>query len=150
MSAARDPAVVGFLCSWCSYAGADKAGLAQRPIPASVRFVRVMCTGRVEPAFLLEAFRRGADGVMVLACHPGDCHYKEGNIRSLQRARLLRRLLAPLGVEPARLCYDYASAGEDERLAGLAGEFVARLRELGPRRGKSGGGVPPGEDALGG
>jgi coenzyme F420-reducing hydrogenase delta subunit len=150
VSGAREPAVVGFLCSWCSYAGADKAGLAQRPLPASVRFVRVMCTGRVEPAFVLEAFRRGADGVMVLACHPGDCHYKEGNIRSLQRARLLRRLLAPLGVDPARVCYDYVSAGEDERLAGLAWEFVARLRGLGPRAGNTAAGVPPPENALGG
>lgn len=135
MSAAAAPRVVGFLCSWCSYAAADQAGLSRLALPATVRFVRVMCTGRVEPAFVLEAFRRGADGVMILACRPGDCHYREGNIRSLQRARLLRRLLAPLGVEPQRLCYDYASAGEDERLAGLARDFVARLEGLGPRPG---------------
>src|SRR5690349_16744396 len=94
--------IVAFLCNWCSYAGADKAGMNQLPVPPEVSVVRVMCSGRVEPTLILEAFQKGADGVMVLACHPGDCHYKEGNLRAFCRAELLQQMVPQLGIEKDR------------------------------------------------
>jgi F420-non-reducing hydrogenase iron-sulfur subunit len=129
---AFEPKIVGFLCNWCSYAGADKAGAAQTPYPPNVRIVRVMCSGRVDPQFILEAFHQGADGVLVLACHAGDCHYKEGNYRATQRHRMLIRLLRQLGVEPQRCRFDYVSAGEGEKFVQVVSNFVAELKELRP------------------
>jgi len=131
---AFEPKIVGFLCNWCSYAGADKAGAAQTPYPPNVRIVRVMCSGRVDPQFILEAFHQGADGVLVLACHAGDCHYKEGNYRATQRHRMLLRLLRQFGVEPQRCRFDYVSAGEGEKFVQVVTNFVAELKELGPLR----------------
>jgi F420-non-reducing hydrogenase iron-sulfur subunit len=122
--------IVAFLCNWCSYAGADKAGLNQLQVPAQVSVIRVMCSGRVEPSQVLEAFQLGADGVMVLACHPGDCHYKEGNLRAFCRAELLGRLLPQLGVDPERFCFDYVSAAEAERFAELTRSFVHQIQLL--------------------
>jgi F420-non-reducing hydrogenase iron-sulfur subunit len=130
-----EPKIVGFLCNWCSYAGADKAGAAQMVYPPNVRIVRVMCSGRVDPQLVLEAYRKGADGVLILACHPGDCHYKEGNLRAAERHRLLLDLLRPFGVEEARCRFDYVSAGEPERFVRVVTEMVEELRRLGPRRG---------------
>lgn len=127
-----EPKIVGFLCNWCSYAGADKAGAAQTSYPPNVRIVRVMCSGRVDPQMVLEAYRRGADGVLILACHPGDCHYKEGNFRSTQRHRLLLRLLRQFGIEEERCRFDYVSAGEGEKFVGLVTDMVGSLRALGP------------------
>jgi coenzyme F420-reducing hydrogenase delta subunit len=127
--------VVAFLCNWCSYAGADKAGMNQLPVPPELAVVRVMCSGRVEPTLVLEAFQEGADGVMVLACHPGDCHYKEGNLRAFCRAELLSPLLAQLGVDPARFHFGYISAAESEQYAHVTRDFVERVRGLQPRPG---------------
>ncbi len=127
-----EPRIVGFLCNWCSYAGADKAGVSQHPYPSNVHIVRVMCSGRVEPEFLLKAFERGADGVIVLACHPGDCHYKEGNLRAAQRHAVVARMLAQLGIEPQRCRFDYVSAGEGEKFVRIIKEMVALIRECGP------------------
>lgn len=124
------PKVVAFLCNWCSYAGADKAGSNQLPVPPEVSVVRVMCSGRVEPTLILEAFSNGADGVMVLACHPGDCHYKEGNLRAACRAELLERMLPQLGVDTARFCFDYVSAAEAEKFSQLTSSFVDTLRKI--------------------
>ncbi|AGX88218.1 hydrogenase iron-sulfur subunit [Candidatus Symbiobacter mobilis] len=123
--------VVAFLCNWCSYAGADKAGANQLPVPPDISVVRVMCSGRVEPTVVLEAFQKGADGVMVLACHPGDCHYKEGNLRAYPRMELLRRLVEQLGIAPERLVLDYVSAAEADKFSRITTEFVQRLRALG-------------------
>ena len=129
-----EPKIVSFLCNWCSYAGADKAGAAQLECPANVRIVRVMCSGRVDPQLVLEAYRLGADGVLVLACHPGDCHYKEGNYRASQRNRMLVKLLEQFGIEEQRCRFDYVSAGEGERFAQLLREMVESVRTLGPIR----------------
>lgn len=128
--AQRPLRVVAFLCNWCSYAGADKAGANQLPVPPEVSVVRVMCSGRVEPALILEAFRQGADGLMVLACHAGDCHYKEGNLRAMCRAELLKRMVPQLGIHPDRFLMDYVSAAEAEKFSLLTRSFVERLREL--------------------
>jgi F420-non-reducing hydrogenase iron-sulfur subunit len=126
-----EPTIIGFLCNWCSYAGADKAGAAQLEYPPNVRIVRVMCSGRVDPQLVLEALRKGADGVLILACHPGDCHYKEGNYRAAERHRLLLRVLGQFGIEKARCRFDYVSAGEGEKFAQTVREMVAELRALG-------------------
>ena len=122
--------VVAFLCNWCSYAGADKAGSNQLPVPAELSVIRVMCSGRVEPTLILEAFRGGADGVMVLACHPGDCHYKEGNLRAFCRAELLQRLVPQLGIDPKRFYFGYVSAAEAEKFSEVTGAFVEQLRSM--------------------
>ena len=109
---------------------ADKAGMNQLAVPAELSVIRVMCSGRVEPTLILEAFQKGADGVMVLACHPGDCHYKEGNLRAFCRAELLERLIPQLGIDPARFLFDYVSAAEAEKFARITTDFVAGLRAL--------------------
>ncbi|MBK8386765.1 MAG: hydrogenase iron-sulfur subunit [Candidatus Accumulibacter sp.] len=125
--------VVAFLCNWCSYAGADKAGANQLPVPAELTAIRVMCSGRVEPTMILECFQKGADGVLVLACHPGDCHYKEGNLRAYCRAELLERLVPQLGVDPRRFRFDYVSAAEADRFSQITNEFVDQVRALAVR-----------------
>jgi F420-non-reducing hydrogenase iron-sulfur subunit len=135
-----EPRIIGFLCNWCSYAGADRAGLAQTPYPPNVSIVRVMCTGRIEPLFIMKAFQQGADGVIVLACHPGDCHYKEGNLRAAQRHALLARVMLQMGVERERCRFDYVSAGEGEKYAQLVTDMVESVRLLGPLKKLSSGG----------
>lgn len=127
-----EPRIIGFLCNWCSYEGADSAGRAQKEYPANLRVVRVMCSGRIDPQFIIEAFRNGADGVMVLGCHPGDCHYKEGNYKVLRRYTVLKRVLAQLGIEENRLKLDWISAGEADRFVKIVTEMVDNVRKLGP------------------
>lgn len=127
-----EPKIVGFLCNWCSYAGADKAGAAQVPYPPNMTVIRVMCSGRVDPAFVMEAYRNGADGVVILACHPGDCHYKEGNYRASQRHELLLNLLSQYGIEPERCRFDYVSASESEKFVQVVTDAVQVIRQLGP------------------
>ena len=127
-----EPRIIGFLCNWCSYAGADKAGAAQKPYSPNVSVIKVMCSGRIDPQFILEAFEKGADGVMILACHPGDCHYKEGNYRAVQRHRLLLRLLKQFGIEEERCRFDYVSAGEGDRFVSVINETVETVKKLGP------------------
>lgn len=126
------PKIVAFLCSWCSYAGADKAGSAQLPCPDGIHVIRVMCSGRVDPTLVIEALRQGADGVLILACHPGDCHYKEGNYRAAHRSALLHRYLARFSIEPERLCFDYVSAGEGEKFARVVNQMQETIMRLGP------------------
>jgi len=130
-----EPKIVAFLCNWCSYAGADKAGAAQMSYPPNVRMIRVMCSGRVSPEFVLQAYRGGADGVLILACHAGDCHYKEGNYRATQRYGLLRKLLEQFGIEEGRCRFDYVSAGEGEKFARVVTEMVQTVTALGPLHG---------------
>ncbi len=121
---------MAFLCNWCSYAGADKAGMNQLPVPPELSVIRVMCSGRVEPTLVLEAFQKGADGVMVLACHPGDCHYKEGNLRAFCRAELLQDLVPQLGIDPSRFKFEYVSAAEGEKFSQITTDFVRTLQSM--------------------
>ena len=127
------PRIVGFLCNWCSYAGADLAGVSRFQYPPNLRVVRVMCSGRVHPAFILEAFRDGADGVLVAGCHPpNDCHYISGNLKAQRRVALLKRLMSQLGLEPERLRLEWISAAEGDKFARVIREMVDDLRRIGP------------------
>jgi len=123
---------VAFLCNWCSYTAADLAGTARRTYPPNVRILRVMCSGRVDPTFVLRAFAGGADGVLVAGCHPGDCHYLSGNYQAYRRQVLLRRLLAELGIEPERFRFEFIAGSEGDKFARVAQELVATVRRLGP------------------
>jgi len=127
-----EPKIVGFLCTWCSYAGADQAGRLQKDIPANFNAIRVMCSGRIDPQFVLKAFKEGADGVLILGCHPGDCHYKEGNYNALRKYELLKKVIKEFGIEDARLKLDWVSASEGEKYAQVVNETVAAVRKLGP------------------
>lgn len=127
-----EPKIVGFLCNWCSYAGADLAGTSRTQYPQNVRIVRVPCSGRVDPLFVLKAFQDGADGVMVLGCHPGDCHYQQGNYFAQRRYALMHRLLEFTGVEAERLHVDWVSASEGKKFAQVVTEFTEQVRALGP------------------
>lgn len=127
-----EPRILGFLCNWCSYAGADLAGVSRFQYPPTLRVIRVMCSGRVDPTFVLRAFSRGIDGVMVLGCHPGDCHYATGNYYARNRVKVLKQLLELAGVNPDRLILDWVSAGEGERFATLVRDFTERIKALGP------------------
>lgn len=129
-----EPKMVGFLCIWCAYAGADKAGASQVPYPPNLQIIRVPCSGRVDPQFVLSAFQNGADGIMIMACHPGDCHYKEGNCHALQRQRLLLRILRQFGIEEQRCQLEYISASEGEKFRQVVTEAVENLRRLGKLR----------------
>jgi F420-non-reducing hydrogenase small subunit len=128
----RQPRIVAFLCNWCAYQAADRAGQARLDLPHAVLAVRVQCTGRVEPAFVLQAFREGADGVLVAGCHPGDCHYVDGNLRAAARHAVLSRALAEAGIEPARFRVAWAGGAEAERFAAIVREMTAELAALGP------------------
>ncbi len=127
-----EPRIVGILCNWCSYSGADSAGRAQKDFPPNIKIVRVMCSGRVDPQFVLEAFKEGADGVMILGCHPGDCHYKEGNYKALRRYKLFKEALKGFGIEDSRFMLDWVSASEGEKFVKVAAEMVENVRKLGP------------------
>ncbi|MCX6008107.1 MAG: hydrogenase iron-sulfur subunit [Chloroflexi bacterium] len=127
-----EPKIVAFLCNWCSYRGADLAGTSRMKCAANVRAIRVMCSGRVEPAFILRAFELGADGVLVLGCHPGDCHYAEGNYKALRRMMLLKRTLKQLGIEEERFQLDWVSASEGDRFSHIVNEMTEKVRALGP------------------
>lgn len=129
-----EPRIIGFLCNWCSYTGADLAGVSRMKSPPNLRTLRVMCSGRVDPTFILRAFQLGADGVLVAGCHPGDCHYQEGNYKALRRVALLKRVLRQFGIEAERLRLEWISASEGERFARVATEFTEQVRKLGPLR----------------
>ena len=129
MSNTIEAKIVGFLCNWCSYAGADKAGGSQKAYPHNFKIIRVMCSGRVEPEFILEAFKRGAAGVMIMACHPGDCHYKEGNFLAASRYSILKKLMAQMGVAENRLTLKYVSASEGERFVEVVTQAVKNLEK---------------------
>jgi len=127
-----EPKIVAFFCNWCTYLAADLAGTSRLRYAPNIRVVRVMCSGRVDPQFVLEAFARGADGVLIGGCHPGDCHYQEGNYKALRRYHLLRRMLEQLGVEPERFRLEWISASEGERLKAVVNDMVEKVRALGP------------------
>ncbi|KPV62438.1 MAG: F420-non-reducing hydrogenase vhc iron-sulfur subunit D [Candidatus Bathyarchaeota archaeon BA1] len=134
-----EPRMIGFLCNWCSYAGADLAGVSRIQYPPTLRIVRVMCSGRVDPIFILEAFRSGADGVLVAGCHPGDCHYLAGNYKAQRRVVMLRRLLEQFGLEPDRLRLEWVSASEGDRFATVIKDMTEEIRKLGPSPLRAGG-----------
>lgn len=127
-----EPKILGLLCNWCSYTGADLAGTARMKYPPNVRPIRVMCSGRVDPGFILGAFRSGADGVLICGCHPGDCHYVEGNYKCLRRIPLTKKLVSELGVDPRRIRLEWVSASEGTRFKDVVTEFTEQIRELGP------------------
>ncbi|MDR3691752.1 MAG: hydrogenase iron-sulfur subunit [Fimbriimonas sp.] len=127
-----EPKILAFFCNWCTYTAADLAGVSRMKYEPTTRVVRVMCSGRVDPQFVLDAFAHGADGVLIGGCHPGDCHYVEGNYKLLRRFRMLRRLVASLGIEPERLRMEWISASEGERLQKVVNEMTAQIKLLGP------------------
>lgn len=128
------PKITGFLCSWCSYAGADMAGVSRMQYPANIRVVRVMCSGRVNPLFVVKAFEAGADGVLVSGCHPGDCHYATGNYYTRRRFVALGSLLDFFGIDQRRLKLTWVSAAEGARFADIVTAMTAEIRDLGPLR----------------
>jgi len=130
--ASFDPRILVFTCNWCSYAGADLAGTSRLQHPPNARIIRTMCSGRIDPIFVLEALRDGADGVIVTGCHPGDCHYVKGNFRAEKRFHFLKMALKKLGVEEDRVRLAWISAGEGEKFSLLVKDMVNRVKELGP------------------
>ncbi len=128
----RERRIVSFLCNWCSYGGADTAGVARLQQPTDLRILRVPCSGRVNPLLVVKAFLEGADGVLVSGCHPGDCHYVEGNYYARRRLELLKRFLPFMGIEPGRFEYTWVSSSEGQRWQKVATEFVEEIHRLGP------------------
>lgn len=126
------PRIVGFLCNWCSYAGADLAGTSRVQYPPNIRVIRVMCSGRVNPLFIAKCFAEGADGVLVSGCHPGDCHYLEGNYLARRRFQIINNLLDYLGIEPGRFRMSWVSASEGGRFGEIVTKIVDEIRALGP------------------
>jgi F420-non-reducing hydrogenase iron-sulfur subunit len=134
-----EPKIIGFLCNWCAYAGADLAGVSRIQYPPNIRIVRVMCSGRVDPSFILEALKDGADGVLVAGCHlPSDCHYISGNFKALRRIKLLKRVLEQFGIEPERVRLEWISASEGDKFATVVKDMVEQIKKLGPNPLKGG------------
>ncbi|HLA86225.1 MAG TPA: hydrogenase iron-sulfur subunit [Thermoguttaceae bacterium] len=129
-----EPRIVAFFCNWCTYTASDLAGTARMQYAANVRVIRIMCSGRLDPEFVLDALRKGADGVLIGGCHPGDCHYLEGNYKCLRRFELLKRMLAQFGIEPDRVRLEWISAAEGDRVRDVCNEMVEQVRKLGPLR----------------
>lgn len=131
-AAGFEPLIIAFCCNWCSYAGADLAGINRLQYPANIRIVRVLCSSRVNPAFVLRAFERGADAVVVAGCHPGDCHYSTGNYHARRRFHVFRRALRYVGVEPERFQVHWISAAEGSKFAQVMNDVTEQIRQLGP------------------
>jgi F420-non-reducing hydrogenase iron-sulfur subunit len=127
-----EPKIVGFLCKWCSYAGADLAGTSRIKYPPNINAIRVNCSGRVDPSLVLKALASGADGVLIAGCHPGDCHYTNGNIKTLRRFKLLQKMLDQFGIEPQRVRLEWVSASEGDRYAKIVRSMTEEVRSLGP------------------
>ncbi len=132
MTDSFEPVVIGFTCNWCSYRAADMAGTARMKYAPNIRLIRLMCSGRLDPTFVLKAFVGGADAVMISGCHPGDCHYVEQNYKALRRFHLLKRVLTQMGIEPGRLKLVWASAAEGAFFADTVNKYVEEVRALGP------------------
>ncbi len=126
------PNIVGFLCNWCSYGGADRAGASKLDIAPSISVVRVMCSSRVDPSLVLNTLLWGADGVLVAGCHPGDCHYKEGNYYTRRRFAQLKKVLETLNIDPERVQLAWISAAEGQRYADVVNDFTSKIESLGP------------------
>ena len=132
MSSEFKPTIVAFLCNWCSYAGADLAGLSRFQYPPSIRIIRVMCSGRVDPVFVLKCFEEGADGVFVGGCHIGDCHYISGNLQTQERMENLSKVLSMVGIGSDRFRLEWVSAGEGQKFQQVVMEFTEKIKKLGP------------------
>lgn len=127
-----EPRIIAFLCNWCTYTGADLAGVSRLKSPANIRVIRVMCSGRVDPTFILKAFDLGADGVLIGGCHPGDCHYAEGNYKTLRRAHMMKKILKEYGIDESRLRLEWISAAEGDKFQEVTTTFTEKVRSLGP------------------
>jgi len=128
----HDPNIVAFLCNWCSYAGADLTGTSHFHYPENLRAVRVMCTGRFNPLFAMAAFRQGADGVLISGCHPGECHYMQGNYLARRKITLFRNLMEFVGISPDRLRMSWVSASEGKKFSDVVKEVTKKVKDLGP------------------
>jgi F420-non-reducing hydrogenase iron-sulfur subunit len=126
------PSILAFFCNWCTYTAADLAGVSRMKYAANIRTIRLMCSGRVDPQFVLEAFNKGADGVLIGGCHPNDCHYAEGNYKCLRRFRLLKRMISDLGIEEKRFRLEWISAAEGDKVKNVVNDMVEQVRQLGP------------------
>lgn len=127
-----EPRIVAFFCNWCTYTAADLAGVSRLKYAPNVRVIRVMCSGRVDPQFVLEAFAKGADGVLLGGCHPGDCHYAEGNYKTLRRMKMLERMLRDMGIEDGRFRLEWISGAEGDKVRTTVNEMTEKVRALGP------------------
>jgi len=127
-----EPKIIGFCCNWCAYAGADLAGINRNQYPPNLRMIRVMCSGTIEPLYVVKAFKEGADGVFIGGCHPGDCHYQNGNYKTQRRIILLKRAISEIGLDPRRIRLEWVSAAEGQRFARIITEFTEEIRKLGP------------------
>ena len=127
-----EPKILAFCCNWCSYTGADLAGTSRLQYPPNVRIIRVMCSGMVHPNMVIEALTKGADGVMICGCHPGDCHYLEGNLKAEKRAEAIDLMLEDFGLEPERFRLEWVSASEGPRFAQVMRDMVKTIKEIGP------------------
>ncbi|HNW75638.1 MAG TPA: hydrogenase iron-sulfur subunit [Bacteroidales bacterium] len=128
------PTIIAFLCNWCAYTGADLAGTSRMKYAPNIRIIRVMCSGRIEPSFVLKAYRKGADGVLICGCHPGDCHYQTGNYRCLRRYKLLVKYLEQMGIEKERTRLEWISASEGKQFAELVNSMTLTILNLGPAK----------------
>ena len=129
---AFQPRIVGFLCNWCSYTGADLAGTSRIKYAPNIRVIRVMCSARVDPTFVVKALAEGADGVLICGCHPGDCHYVEGNYKTMRRYSALRRVLRSYRIEEDRVRLEWVSASEGSRFSQIVNDMTEKIRKLGP------------------
>ncbi|MCD6567348.1 MAG: hydrogenase iron-sulfur subunit [Dehalococcoidia bacterium] len=129
-----EPKLLGFCCRWCSYAGADLAGTSRQKYPANIRIIRIPCSGRIDPLFILKALRLGFDGVLVSGCHPGDCHYQTGNYRARRKMAITKKFLEYIGVEPERVQASWVSASEGGKFTQVVSEVTEDLRKIGPNR----------------
>ncbi len=127
-----EPKLVGFLCRWCSYQGADLAGTSRIEYPPNLIPIRVMCSGRVDPSFVMKAYSEGADGVLIFGCHPGDCHYKEGNYKTIRRYSMMKKLLGEFGIEDERFRLEWVSAAEGEKFTEVVKDATEKIKKLGP------------------
>lgn len=130
-AAGFEPRIVAFVCNWCTYAGADLAGTSRLSYAPNVRIIKLPCTGRIDPVMVLKAFETGADAVLVSGCHPGDCHYNEGNYYARRRLELLSRMLPAFGIEPERFHFTWVSASEGARWADVVTEFTGKIEAMG-------------------
>jgi len=142
-----EPRLLGLLCKWCSYAGADLAGTGRKKYPANIRIIKVPCSGRIDPLLIVKALRLGFDGVLVSGCHPGDCHYQTGNYRARRRMAITRRFLEGMGVDPRRLRATWVSASESGKFVEVVSDMVKDLKEIGPNELFSGKKQPDAEKA---
>jgi F420-non-reducing hydrogenase iron-sulfur subunit len=130
----REPKIIGFLCRWCSYAGADLAGTSRKKYPANIRIIKIPCSGRIDPLLVIRALRTGFDGVLVSGCHPGDCHYQTGNYRARRRIAITKKFLEYLGIEPERFQASWVSASEGGKFAEVIAEITSDLKKISPNR----------------